>query len=66
MSEVVRSQYRIPKDLNDWLTTRADEQTRSKNAQLVVELRARMEVATGSKLLASAILDGTVKRLRGS
>ncbi|CAJ3267151.1 hypothetical protein [Burkholderia pseudomallei] len=43
MSESVRSQYRIPKDLNDWLLARAKEQERSKNAQLIIELRARMQ-----------------------
>ncbi len=42
MSETVRSQYRIPKDLNEWLAARAKEESRSKNAQLVVELRVRM------------------------
>jgi hypothetical protein len=42
MGESVRSQYRIPKELNDWLTSRARAEERSKNAQLVVELRIRM------------------------
>ncbi len=46
MGESVRSQYRIPKELNDWLTARARSEERSKNAQLVVELRARMKEST--------------------
>ncbi|CAL8481739.1 Arc-like DNA binding domain protein (plasmid) [Caballeronia sp. S22] len=46
MGESVRSQYRIPKELNDWLTARARSEERSKNAQLVVELRARMREST--------------------
>jgi hypothetical protein len=45
MSDIVRSQYRIPNDLNEWLIARAKEEARSKNAQLVVELRVRMNAA---------------------
>ena len=45
MDEVVRSQYRIPRALHDWLITRAKDEQRSRNAQLVVELRARMQAA---------------------
>jgi|GEM_PF-3971895 len=56
-SESVRSQYRIPKDLNDWLLARAKEQERSKNAQLIIELRARMQ-AEGQSLDLST-RDGT-------
>ncbi|WP_148276389.1 hypothetical protein [Caballeronia zhejiangensis] len=46
MGESVRSQYRIPKELNDWLSSRAKAEERSKNAQLVVELRTRMRETT--------------------
>ncbi len=49
MSVVVRSQYRVPKDLNDWLVSRATDEVRSKNAQLVFELRVRMQAATESQ-----------------
>ncbi|VVE59056.1 hypothetical protein PSP20601_05435 [Pandoraea sputorum] len=45
MDEVVCSQYRIPRALHDWLVTRAKDEQRSRNAQLVVELRARMQAA---------------------
>lgn len=41
MSDIVRSQCRFPKELNDWLANRAKHESRSKNAQLIVELRAR-------------------------
>jgi alkane 1-monooxygenase len=41
MSDIVRSQCRLPKELNDWLAERAKHESRSKNAQLIVELRAR-------------------------
>lgn len=43
MTDIVRSQFRIPKDLDEWLFARSQEESRSKNAQLVVELRARMK-----------------------
>jgi hypothetical protein len=41
MSDIVRSQCRLPRELNDWLTDRARNESRSKNAQLIVELRER-------------------------
>lgn len=41
MGDIVRSQCRLPRELNDWLTDRAQRESRSKNAQLIVELRAR-------------------------
>jgi len=46
MGESVRSQYRIPKELNEWLSARAKAEERSRNAQLVVELRIRMRETT--------------------
>ncbi len=41
MGDIVRSQCRLPRELNDWLAERARLESRSKNAQLIVELRAR-------------------------
>lgn len=41
MSDFVRSQCRLPRELNNWLTERAKHESRSKNAQLIVELCAR-------------------------
>ncbi|BBU33341.1 hypothetical protein BTHE68_70750 (plasmid) [Burkholderia sp. THE68] len=49
MGESVRSQYRIPKELNEWLSARAKAEERSRNAQLVVELRTRMRETTQSQ-----------------
>ncbi|MFM0365542.1 hypothetical protein [Paraburkholderia sediminicola] len=43
MKSIVRSQYRLPQEIDDWLRGRAEQGLRSKNAQLVVELRAVME-----------------------
>jgi hypothetical protein len=43
MKSIVRSQYRLPKEIDEWLRGRAEQGVRSKNAQLVVELRAVME-----------------------
>lgn len=42
MKPVVRSQYRLPEEIDGWLTGRAEQNLRSKNAQLVVELREVM------------------------
>ena len=41
MNSIVRSQCRLPRELNDWLTERARYESRSKNAQLIVERRER-------------------------
>ena len=41
MGDIVRSQCRLPRELNEWLIERAKQEARSKNAQLVVELRTR-------------------------
>lgn len=41
MGDIVRSQCRLPRELNDWLAERAKLESRSKNAQLIVELCAR-------------------------
>lgn len=41
MGDIVRSQCRLPKEINDWLVERAKQESRSKNAQLVVELQIR-------------------------
>ena len=41
MGDIVRSQCRLPRELNEWLIDRAKQEARSKNAQLVVELRTR-------------------------
>ncbi|GAB5101352.1 hypothetical protein YK56LOC_70690 [Caballeronia sp. HLA56] len=49
MGESVRSQYRIPKELNEWLSARAKAEERSRNAQLVVELKIRMRETTHSQ-----------------
>lgn len=43
MKSIVRSQYRLPQEIDEWLRGRAEQGLRSKNAQLVVELRAVME-----------------------
>lgn len=50
MSDIVRSQCRLPKELNDWLAERAKHESRSKNAQLIVELRARRAAVEGRGL----------------
>lgn len=42
-SVVVRSQYRLPTDVDEWLKGRAESGMRSKNAQLVAELQAVMQ-----------------------
>jgi hypothetical protein len=39
MKPVVRPQYRLPEEIDHWLTRRAEQNLRSKNAQLVAELR---------------------------
>ncbi len=62
MSEVVRSQYRIPKNLNDWLVSRAKDEERSKNAQLVIELRARMQAVVECQSPDSSTRDGKNNR----
>jgi hypothetical protein len=49
MGESIRSQYRIPKELNEWLSSRAEAEERSRNAQLVVELRIRMRETSHSQ-----------------
>lgn len=41
MGAIVRSQCRLPRELNEWLIDRAKQEARSKNAQLIVELRTR-------------------------
>ncbi|CAB3802405.1 hypothetical protein GCM10011400_61520 [Paraburkholderia caffeinilytica] len=41
MGDIVRSQCRLPRELNEWLIDRAKQEARSKNAQLIVELRTR-------------------------
>lgn len=51
MSDVVRSQCRLPKELDDWLAERAKRESRSKNAQLIVELRARHAEVEGKRLV---------------
>ena len=50
MGESIRSQYRIPKELNEWLSLRAKAEERSRNAQLVVELKIRMRETSHSQL----------------
>jgi hypothetical protein len=50
MGESIRSQYRIPKELNEWLSSRAKAEERSRNAQLVVELKIRMRETSHSQL----------------
>ncbi|MBN3856762.1 hypothetical protein G3N59_25615 [Paraburkholderia sp. Ac-20340] len=47
MSDIVRSQCRLPRELNDWLANRAKLESRSKNAQLIVELRERRAAVEG-------------------
>ena len=46
MDDMVRSQCRLPRELNDWLAERARHESRSKNAQLIVERRARRAEVT--------------------
>ncbi|WP_250479838.1 MULTISPECIES: hypothetical protein [unclassified Caballeronia] len=57
MAESVRSQYRIPKELNEWLNSRAKAEERSRNAQLVVELKIRMRETTHVKPAPTIQLD---------
>jgi hypothetical protein len=59
MGESVRSQYRIPKELNEWLSSRAKAEERSRNAQLVVELKIRMRETARSQLEEKIALDLT-------
>ncbi|SAK83158.1 hypothetical protein AWB77_04251 [Caballeronia fortuita] len=59
MGDSIRSQYRIPKELNEWLSSRAKAEERSRNAQLVVELRIRMRETTHSQPDAKITLDQT-------
>ncbi|MPW20065.1 hypothetical protein GCT13_25025 [Paraburkholderia sp. CNPSo 3157] len=60
MSDIIRSQCRLPKELNEWLINRAKQESRSKNAQMVVELRARRdEVERG------AVFNGAVNGALG-
>lgn len=47
MGDIVRSQCRLPAELNDWLADRARYESRSKNAQLIVELRERRAAVEG-------------------
>lgn len=47
MGEIVRSQCRLPRALNEWLIERAKQESRSKNAQLIVELRNRQAEVEG-------------------
>ncbi|TAM48824.1 MAG: hypothetical protein EPN57_26700 [Paraburkholderia sp.] len=42
MKPTVRSQYRLPREIDDWLCERAKKCIRSKNGQLVAELRSLM------------------------
>ena len=42
MDAMVRSNYRIPREIDDWLRERAKECLRSKNGQLITELRLAM------------------------
>jgi len=48
MNSIVRSQCRLPRELNDRLTERARYESRSKNAQLIVERRERRAEMTES------------------
>jgi hypothetical protein len=51
MDGLIRSQYRIPRDVDDWLKDRARDRVCSKNAELVSSLRKlrqiEMEAAKG-------------------
>lgn len=47
MDGIVRSQYRLPSDVDAWLAARAKVEERSKNAQLIVELRTRRAEVEG-------------------
>jgi hypothetical protein len=42
MERLVRSQYRLPEDVDSWLKAVAKRQSRSKNGQLVEFLRGLM------------------------
>ncbi|WP_156992457.1 hypothetical protein [Paraburkholderia oxyphila] len=50
MDGIVRSQYRLPSDVDAWLAARAKMEERSKNTQLIVELRARRAEVEGRYL----------------
>jgi|GEM_PF-5986185 len=42
MKGIVRSQYRLPSDVDRWLSERAKADVRSKNAQMIAGLRKLM------------------------
>lgn len=39
MDDLIRSQYRLPRDVDEWLKERAKQHVCSKNAELVSSLR---------------------------
>lgn len=43
MDDLVRSQYRIPKDVDEWLKERARHNVSSKNVELISALRKQIE-----------------------
>lgn len=45
MSQIVRTQVRIPDDLMDWVKQKAKQENRSMNAQLVVLLNQLKQAA---------------------
>jgi hypothetical protein len=48
MDSMVRSNYRIPREIDDWLRERAKQCLRSKNGQLITELRLVMSARGNS------------------
>lgn len=50
MDDLIRSQYRLPRDVDEWLKERAKQHVCSKNAELVSSLRRLREIeATAAK-----------------
>lgn len=50
MDDLIRSQYRLPRDVDEWLKERAKQHVCSKNAELVSSLRRLREIeATAEK-----------------
>lgn len=48
MTQLVRSQYRLPVDVDNWLKQEADRDGRSKNSMLVAALRQVMRQRNGN------------------
>jgi len=54
MEDVVRSQYRLPPEVDAWLKEAAQEEMRSKNSMLVKVLREKMSAQIENARLVAA------------